>query len=99
LNPWAEFNVAGQFLSETFGLMAPAMPQTAAQIGLNYTTVSIDGEPAQGTQFFTTMIATAFVESDIHKILDAGIASLDPSSQLVQIANDVKEWHRQHPDD
>jgi len=98
LNPWAEFNVAGQFLSETFGLIAPAMPQTAAKIGLNYTTVSIGGEPAQGTQLFTTMIAMAFVESDINKILDAGIASLDPSSKLAQIANDVKKWHSQYPD-
>ena len=52
-NPWAEFNVSGQFLSETFGLVAPAMPQTAAKIGLNYTTVAIDAEPAQTTQFFT----------------------------------------------
>ena len=35
LNPWADFNISGQFLSETFGLLAPAMPQTAARIGLN----------------------------------------------------------------
>ncbi len=30
-NPWAEFNISGQFLSETFGLIAPGMPQTAAK--------------------------------------------------------------------
>ena len=52
LNPWAEFNISGQFLCETFGLLAPAMPQTAARIGLNYTTVAIDMEPAQTTQLF-----------------------------------------------
>ena len=50
LNPWAEFNVSGQFLCETFGLVAPAMPQTAAKIGLHYTRVAIDNEPAQTTQ-------------------------------------------------
>ena len=98
LNPWSYFNVAGQFLSETFGLIAPAMPQTAAKIGLNYTTVSIDGEPAQGTQLFTSMIATAFIESDVNKILEAGVASLDPSSRLLQVVNDVKSWHRQYPE-
>ena len=49
LNPWAEFNISGQFLSETFGLMAPAMPQTASRIGLHYTRVAIDAEPAQTT--------------------------------------------------
>src|SRR5690606_37699778 len=55
LNPWADFNISGQFLSETFGLLAPAMPQTAARIGLHYTQVAIDGEPAQTTQMFTAM--------------------------------------------
>ena len=46
LNPWAEFNISGQFICETFGLMAPAMPQTAARIGRNYTGITVDGEPA-----------------------------------------------------
>lgn len=98
LNPWAEFNVSGQFVSESFGLIAPAMPQTAAKIGLHYTKVTIDNEPAQTTQLYTTMIATAFVESDINKILDAGVASLDPKSIMVRIISDVKKWHDQNPD-
>ena len=45
LNPWADFNISGQFVCESFGLLAPGMPQTAAKIGLNYTRVTIDGEP------------------------------------------------------
>ena len=98
LNPWAEFNVSGQFLSETFGLIAPLMPQTAAKIGLNYTTVAISEEPAQTTQLFTSMISIAFIENDINKILDAGIASLDPASNTLQIINDVRKWHEQYPE-
>lgn len=97
-NPWAEFNISGQFLCETYGLVAPGMPQTAARIGLNYTTVAINNEPAQTTQFFTTMISTAFIENDINKILDAGIATLDKSSIILQIINDIKKWHAQYPD-
>ncbi len=99
LNPWAEFNISGQFLCETFGLLAPAMPQTAAKIGLNYTTVAIDYEPAQTTQLFTTMIAVAFEENDIEKILDAGAASLDSKSTILTIMKDVRAWHREYPDD
>jgi hypothetical protein len=98
LNPWAEFNVSGQFLCETFGLVAPAMPQTAAKIGLHYTRVAIDNEPAQTTQLFTSMISTAFAESDINKILDAGVASLDPESIMIQIIADVRKLHSQNPD-
>jgi len=97
-NPWADFNISGQFLCETFGLVAPGMPQTAARIGLNYTTVAINNEPAQTTQLFTTMIATAFIENDINKILDAGIATLDKNSIILEIINDIKYWHAQYPD-
>lgn len=97
-NPWAEFNMSGQFLCETYGLVAPCMPQTAAKIGLNYTTVAINNEPAQTTQLFTTMISTAFIENDINKILDAGVAALDKTSIILQIINDIKKWYAQNPD-
>jgi hypothetical protein len=99
LNPWANFNISGQFVCESFGLIAPAMPQTAARIGLNYTHVSIDGEPAQTTQLFTAMIATAFVTDDIDTILDAGVACVDPDSAIVPIISDVRRWHKEHPND
>ncbi len=99
LNPWANFNISGQFVCESFGLVAPAMPQTAGRIGLNYTHVSIDGEPAQTTQLFTGMIATAFTTADIDSIIDAGVACVDPDSALVPIIADVRRWHKEHPDD
>ena len=99
LNPWAEFNISGQFLCETFGLIAPAMPRTASRIGLNYTRVAIDGEPAQTTQLFDTMIAMAFRSDDIDALLNAGLAAVDPNSAIRQIVSDVRHWHREHPDD
>jgi len=99
LNPWAEFNISGQFLCETFGLMAPGMPQTASRIGLNYTRVAIDDEPAQSTQLFCTMIACAFLTHDVDKLLDDGLAALDPKSRQREIVTDVRQWHRQYPTD
>jgi hypothetical protein len=99
LNPWSDFNISGQFICESFGLMAPAMPQTAARLGLNYTHVAIDGEPAQTTQLFTTMIATAFVETDIEKLLDAGLAAVDPQSDIARVVSEVRRLHRESPDD
>ncbi len=99
LNPWAGFNISGQFVCETFGLIAPAMPQTAARIGLNYTHVSIDGEPAQTTQLFTAMIATAFTTNNIDNILNAGLASIDSNSSIVPIIRDVRRWYNENPND
>ncbi|MEM7371919.1 MAG: ADP-ribosylglycohydrolase family protein [Bacteroidota bacterium] len=99
LNPWAEFNISGQFLCETFGLLGPGMPQTASKIGLNYTRVAIDGEPAQTTQLFNSMIAMAFVTDDVEEILEAGLKAIDANSELVPLIQDMRAWHAQHPDD
>ncbi len=99
VNPWAEFNVSGHFVCETFGLMAPAMPQTACKIGLHYTHVTIDGEPAQTTQLFDTMIAVAFVENDIDKVFAAGVAAIDPKSHIRAIVGEVTRLWEQHPQD
>ncbi len=99
LNPWSDFNISGQFVCESFGLMAPGMPQTASKLGLNYTRVAIDGEPAQATQLFTTMIASACVETDLEKILDAGLVAVDPKSDIANVVTTVRALHRQYPDD
>ena len=99
VNPWADFNLSGQFVSESWGLISPGMPQTAARIGTHYTHVSIDGEPIQSTQMVDAMIATAFLTGDMDKILDAGAAALDPASVMSRVLSDVRQWHRENPKD
>ena len=98
-NPWADFNLSGQFVSESWGLISPGMPQTAARIGLHYTHVSVDGEAVQSTQMVDAMIATAFLTNDMEKIVDAGAAALDPKSVMSQIMTDVRAWQKQNPRD
>ncbi len=99
LNPWSHVNVAGQFNCEMYGLVAPAMPQTAGKIGLHYTRVVINNEPAQSTQFFTAMISLAFVTDNLDSLLQAGIATLDQSTITYQATMDVIAWHKQYPED
>lgn len=98
-NPWADFNLSGQFVSESWGLISPGMPQTAARIGLHYTHVSVDGEAVQSTQMVDAMIATAFLTNDMKKILDAGATALDPKSVMSQIMSDVRRWYKENPRD
>jgi hypothetical protein len=99
INPWADFNLSGQFVSETWGMIAPGMPQTASRLSLYYAHVSIEGEPSQSAQMFATMIATAYLTSDIETILDAGGEALDPKSEFHQILRDVRRWHGENPGD
>lgn len=99
INPWSVFNISGQFVSEAFGLVAPAMPRTAGKLGTHYTHFAVDGEPIQTTQLFTAMIASAFVESDLQKIVAAGLASVDRKSALGPIVRDVLAWWKEAPGD
>ena len=99
INPWADFNLSGQFVSESWGLISPGMPQTAARIGIYYTHVSVDGEAVQSTQMMDAMIATAFLTNDMTAILDAGAAALDPKSAMSEIMTDVRRWHQENPRD
>jgi len=99
LNPWSVFNISAQFVSESFGHIAPGMPQTAARIGIHYTHMAVDGEPIQTTQFFTAMIATSFFEKDAEKIVAAGRAALDPKSAVVGVVDDVMAWWKENPKD
>ena len=99
INPWADFNLSGQFVSESWGLISPGMPQTAARTGLHYTHVSVDGEAVQSTQMMDAMMATSFLTSDMNRILDAGAAALDPASVMSGIVSDVRKWHKSYPKD
>ncbi|HJZ95089.1 MAG TPA: ADP-ribosylglycohydrolase family protein [Candidatus Solibacter sp.] len=99
INPWADFNLSGQFVSETWGLISPGMPRTAARIGIHYTHVSIDGEPVQSTQMMDAMIATAFFTSNMEEILDAGAAAVDSKSTMSRMIADVRLWARENPKD
>jgi hypothetical protein len=99
INPWADFNLSGQFVSESWGLISPGMPQTAARIGLHYTHVSVDREAVQSTQMVDAMIATAFLTNEMDEILDAGAAALDPNSVMSQIMSDVRRWYEENPRD
>lgn len=98
-NNWADFNLAGMFLSETFGLTAPLMPQTAAAIGVHYTSATVDAEPLQATQLITSMIATAFGTTDVKKIVAAGKESLDKQSRIYAIVQQVERWCNRYPED
>jgi hypothetical protein len=98
-NPWSDFNISGQFLTETFALLAPTMPRTAAKLALHYTHVGIDGEPAQVTQLCAAMIATAFREESPDALVAAGLAAVDPDSEIHSIVAQVVAWWKANPTD
>ena len=99
VNPWAEFNIAGQFTCEMFGQMAPLMPQTAARHATYYLRIAVDAEPLQATQFFTSMIAAAFETEDISTLLDIGFQAVDPESRVADVIRRTRAWCAENPAD
>jgi len=57
------------------------------------------GEPAQTTQFFSTMVSTAFLKNDINSIIDDGLAAIDPASELHNIVKEVRRVYKTYPAD
>jgi hypothetical protein len=98
-NPWAGFNLSGQFVAETWGLISPGLPRTAARLALHYTHVSIEGEPSQAAQMIAAMAASAYSARDVAGAIEAGRAALDPRSILARVHGDVVRWHAENPRD
>jgi uncharacterized protein len=99
-NSFAPFNLAGQFCVEAYGMIAPGMPQTAADIGLHYASVSVSGEPLQATRYWTTLISLASVRKDpIETLLRESLAAVDPKSAQAEAVQEAIRLFHEHPHD
>lgn len=99
LNPHARYNLSGQFCAESYGFLAPGLPNAAARIGSHYVRVTIRGEPMQACAYWTSMIAMAFFERDVEKLARESLAAVDPKSQHAEMVRDVLAWWRASPGD
>jgi hypothetical protein len=99
-NPHAWYNLSGQFCVESYGLIAPGMPQTAAEIGLHYARIAVSEEPLQATQFWTSLIAlSAFDEGSIEAAMQQALGAVDPKSSMAEVVADARQAFHAHPDD
>ncbi len=99
-NPHAWYNLSGQFCVESYGLIAPGMPQTAADIGLHYAHIAVSEEPLQATQFWTSLIALrAFHDAAVEDALQLALAAVDPKSAMAEVVADARRAFHAHPED
>jgi hypothetical protein len=99
-NSFAAFNLAGQFTVEAYGMIAPGMPQTAADIGLHYARVAVTGEPLQSAQYWTALISlTAVSDRPLETLLTDALGAVDNrSAQAESVRLALKLFH-DHPND
>jgi len=99
-NPHSWYNLSGQFCVESYGLIAPGMPQTAADIGLHYARIAVSEEPLQATQFWTSLISLrAFHSGPIEEAMQRALAAVDPKSAMAEVVADARRASHAHPGD
>ncbi len=99
-NPHAWYNLSGQFCVESYGLIAPGMPQTAADIGLYYAHIAVSEEPLQAAQFWTSLISLrAFQTVGVEEAMQRALAAIDPKSCMAEVVADARKAFQTHPDD
>lgn len=90
-----DFQIEADFI----GLMCPGMPVMSNlycdRVGhiMNY------GDGVYGGMFVAAMYAAAFVEKDVEKVLQAGLAVIPTESLFHRAVSDAIAFHREFPDD
>jgi hypothetical protein len=88
-----------QIESDYAGLIAPGMPNVVIQLGETFGRLMNYGDGLYGGQFVGGMYGAAFFESDMVKIVEAGLRCIPRESQYYECIGDLLRWHEQYPDD
>ena len=89
--------IGGQIFIDTWGLVTPGNPDLAAKYARCAASVTHDGNGIYGGIFVATCISYAFVEEDIHKIIEKGLSYIPKDCEYTNIVRKVMEYHQEHP--
>jgi len=90
-----DFQIEADFI----GLMAPGLPQAAVAIADRAGRVMNYGDGLYGGMFVSGMYSAGFFESDVRKVVEAGLACIPSRSPYAQVISDVLRWHQENPKD
>lgn len=91
--------IGGQIFIDAWGLLHPGDPAAAADFARRAASVSHDGEGVHGAQVVAALIAAAFVERDVDRLIDIAVAQIPRDSLVRLVIDDVRGWHADAPAD
>jgi hypothetical protein len=97
-NPHAD-DIDFQIEADFSGLMAPGMPNTAAQIGDGIGHIMNYGDGWYGGVYVGAMYSLAFVSTDINSVVKEALKTIPAQSTFYQCIADVIKWHAKYPND
>lgn len=90
--------IGAQIFIDGWAMVAPGDPELAADLARRAGSVSHDGEALYGAQVIAAMEAHAFVESDIHKLIDIAVKFIPKDSIIYRMIADIRNWHSREKD-
>ena len=85
--------IGAQIFIDGWGLISPGDPALAADLARRAASVSHDGEAIYGAQVIAALIAGAFVEFDLDKLIDTAVALIPADSIVYRLISDLRDWH------
>ncbi|MES1227418.1 MAG: ADP-ribosylglycohydrolase family protein, partial [Armatimonadota bacterium] len=86
--------IGAQIFIDGWGLVCPGDPARAASYAERAARVSHDGEAVYGAQVIAALVSAAFIEKDIHRLLDIAVSQIPSNSVIAKLIKDLREWHR-----
>ena len=90
--------IGAQIFIDGWAMVSPGDPARAAHLAREAARVSHDGEAVHAAILIAVMEALAFVENDIDRLLDAGLAAIPHDCLVARVAGDIRRWCDAHPD-
>jgi len=90
--------IGSQIFIDGWGMIAPGDPAMAADLARRAACVSHDGEAIYGAQVVAALVAQAFVEADMDKLIDSAVSLIPADSITYRMIEKVRNWHARQPD-
>ncbi len=87
-----------QIEADYAGLIAPGMPDVVIALGEKFGRLMNYGDGVYAGQFMGAMYAEAFFESDVMKLIEAGLKAIPSESLYAGMVRDMLQWRRENPD-
>lgn len=91
--------IGGQIFIDTWGLVTPGNPDLAAKLAKKAASVTHDGNGIYGGMFVAACISYAFVEKDIHKIIEKGLSYIPNDCEYTRVVRSVMDFYESEKND
>jgi len=96
-NPYREW-IGAQIRADIWGWVAPGRPELAAELAFRDASLSHTKNGIYGEMFFAALLAAAFVEPDLHALIEIALSEIPAKCRLREAVLDTVAWCEQDPD-